>query len=161
MDKKKTRMVVNTVIVLVIVIANLLVWRYYSNSRNGNSVYMKLSDDSSTLERYFDFHKGKAYRYSTIVTNDCDIDTDDGKKSFESARKACERNDKYHGCLSKVWVENGKMVIYEVFDLNMLSDEEKKALGVDGYENKTRAQIVNSVDVIQGEDGGKDKLIIE
>ncbi|MDD7327562.1 MAG: hypothetical protein PUG68_07180 [Lachnospiraceae bacterium] len=43
----------------------------------------------------------------------------------------------------------------------MLSDEEKKALGVDGYENKTRAQIVNSVDVIQGEDGGKDKLIIE
>lgn len=151
MDKRRIHVAVGIVIVLVMVIANIFVWRYYSNTHNGNSVYMKLSEESSTLERYFDFHNGKVYRYSTVVTNDCDISTDEGKKRFEAAKKACERNEQYHGYLSKVWVENSKMFIYEVFDLNMLSDEEKKTLGVDEYENKTREQIVNGVDVMQAD----------
>ena len=160
MNKKKA-VIVNIAIINAIFVVNILVWKYYSDN-NSDSIYMKLSDKNWSLERYFDFHNGKVYRYSTVVSNACDMNTDEGKKSYEAAKRICsENNEKYHGYMSKVWVENGKMTIYEVYDLQLLDDEEKKKFGVNDYTNKNRAQIIRGIDVMNGEAAGKGKFIIE
>ena len=53
------------------------------------------------------------------------------------------------------------MTIYEVYDLQLLDDEEKKKFGVNDYTNKNRAQIIRGIDVMNGEAAGKGKFIIE
>lgn len=103
MNKKKA-VIINVIILLAILTANVIIWFFYSENKNCNSVYMKLEDDGDILERWFDFHNGSVYRYTTIVVNSPDQGEDNIEQQLQIAQKVCRNNmKKYSGMVADAW----------------------------------------------------------
>ncbi len=154
---KKTKIFIIIIFILVIILC-LLSFKILSINKelnNSKSIYCVMKDNSSNkMEIYFDFKNGAVYRYSIINTNkyDKNIKVETYKEIFERF------NNKYKGAIQKFWTDNNIYITTEIYDLELLTENEFKeitGMSIKNLKSRTRQQIIDSM--IPMGDGGSFK----
>jgi hypothetical protein len=143
MKKKNITLIV--VVILIAIVIGMGIRLYFINKelQNNKTIYCVTEDSESKLEIYYDFKNGKVYRYSVINTQpfseSLNIDAySDNANSF---------NLKYKGATNKIWYDNNEFVTTEIYDLNLLTEDEFKeitGMSKTKLQEKSRSEIIDS-----------------
>lgn len=93
---------------------------------------------------YYDFIDGEVYKFSIINTNKMteNVNVDAYRESMKKL------NDKYKGATGKFWNDNNIYITTEIYNLNLLSEEEFKEItfmSKKDLKSKTRQDIIDSI----------------
>ena len=96
------------------------------------------------MEIYYDFKDGQVYRYSIVNTNKLteNINIEAYKEMILNS------NNKYKGFTGKFWTDNNVYMTTEIYDLDLLSENEFKELtgiSLKELKTKTRQEIIDSI----------------
>ena len=108
------------------------------------SIYCKTSSSNDSIELYFDFNNNSLYRYSIITTNQI---TDEFDITIINKQTQIN-NEKYKGLISKIWYDDNTFITYDIFDLNLLSEEEMKeitGLSIKELKSKSRDELKENI----------------
>jgi hypothetical protein len=125
------------------IIITLLLLNLCKREEN-QSIYCKTSSSNDSIELYFDFNNNSLYRYSIITTNQI---TDEFDISIINKQTQIN-NEKYKGLISKIWYDDNTFITYDIFDLNLLSEEEMKeitGLSIKELKSKSRDELKENI----------------
>jgi uncharacterized protein YkuJ len=130
MTKKNITLIV--VVILIAIVIGMGIRLYFINRelQNNKTIYCITEDSESKLEIYYDFKNGKVYRYSVIDAY---------------SNNANSSNLKYKGVTNKIWYDSNEFIATEIYDLNLLTEEEfKEITGM----SKTKLQEMSRSEII-------------
>lgn len=134
----------------------ILICSIFFLTKNESSIYCVMEDaaQENKMEIYYDFKDGEVYRYSIVNTNKLteSINIDAYKETFLNS------NNKYKGAISKFWNDNRTYMTTEIFNLDLLTEQEFKeitGMSLKELKSKTRKEIIKSI--IPMSDGGSFK----
>ena len=125
------------------IIITLLLLNLCKREEN-QSIYCKTSSSNDSIELYFDFNNNSLYRYSIITTNQI---TDEFDITIINKQTQIN-NEKYKGLISKIWYDDNTFITYDIFDLNLLSEEEMKeitGLSIKELKSKSRDELKENI----------------
>lgn len=133
-------------IVLVLGIVVVVVGMMLLFKKDESSIYCVMEDtkQENKMEIYYDFKDGKVYRYSIVNTNKLteNINVEAYKEMMEKS------NNKYKGATSKFWNDNNTYMTTEIFNLDLLTENEFKeitGMSLKELKSKTRKEIIKSI----------------
>ncbi len=128
---------------IIAIIITLLLLNLCKREEN-QAIHCKTTNSNNSIEVYFDFNNNSLYRYSIITTNQINDEFD-----ITNINKQTQiNNEKYKGLISKIWYDNNTYTTYEIFDLNLLSEEEMKeltGLSIKELKNKSSDELKDSI----------------
>lgn len=153
MKNKKVFFIIILVLIVLVILLGILFVRAERELKNNTMIHCVMENNSkeNKMELYFDFKDGQVYRYSIVNTNKLtdNINIDAYKQMLSNS------NNKYKGATGKFWTDNNIYVTTEIYDLDLLSEEEFKeitAMSKKELKSKTRNEIIDSM-IPMGNDG--------
>lgn len=148
MKKNNNKILVISLIIILILVGTIGILKFNDINKkykNNKTLYCKIeSKEEEKIEFYFNFLDGKVYQYTIITTNPITESFD--KEKYQKAISI--NNDKYEGFTSKIFSDDKKYIITEVYNLNNLSDEDTKSLTIfhkKELRNLTREEIKENI----------------
>jgi hypothetical protein len=141
--KKKNLLIVVSILIVIIIGMGIKLCFINKELQNNKTIYCVMEDSESKLEIYYDFKDEKVYRYS--ITNTQPYSEDINIDAYSN--NANSSNLKYKGVTNKIWYDNNEFVTTEIYDLNLLTEEEFKeitGMSKEELQEMSRSEIINS-----------------
>ncbi len=119
---KKNKILIGIIIGLILLIGGLSYCLFKVNMKliNNNTIHCVMDSSDGTMELLYDYKDGEIYRFSIIGISDFKEGT-----NIDSIKYAMEKYDeKYKGVVQKYWTDYETSVTLEIFNFDLLSDEE-------------------------------------
>ncbi len=146
MKNKKILFSIIFILLVVVILLGVMFWLTNQKLKNNSSIYCVMEDNlkENRMEIYYDFKDGQVYRYSIVNTNKLteNINIEAYKEMILNS------NNKYKGFTGKFWTDNNVYMTTEIYDLDLLSENEFKELtgiSLKELKTKTRQEIIDSI----------------
>lgn len=119
---KNNKILIGVIVGLILIIGGLCYGLFRVNNKlvNNNTIHCVMSDSDGTMEFFYDYRDGEIYRYSIISTFSYKDSV-----NVDAYKLGVERyNEKYKGVVEKFWTDYNTCVTMEIFNFDLLSDEE-------------------------------------
>lgn len=148
-NKKILTLIVSLIFILVI-IALIILWIFEKkeNERNG-VVHCTFVTDNARTDNYYFLKNGKLLEQKNIIEQ-----KNNSKEKIERYQKLIDKTNKDSmGQVSKLWVDEENMYIFEVFDFEHMELADLKELGFaqEDLQNLTKKKIIDNFIIINGE----------
>ena len=133
-----------TISILFLIIFCLISIIVTNNNNNYSSIYCYSEGEVGNMKIYFDFRDGTVYRYTIVTENP--ITSTINKELMEN--QVDENNKKYKGYISKIWFDNQNYTTIDIYDLDILTEDEMKELtniSIKEMKKQSRKEIIDSV----------------
>lgn len=132
MKKQRVLLIVVVVESFLLVLVGALCFYFARNT--DRPVYTKLEDDNGTVEYWYEFSDGRLYKETSILTiTDLKAysEGEDPEKDYQLRSKMIDTwNKKYKGYTGKIWRKGNSCTIIQCTYIDLLSDKELKAMGM-------------------------------